>query len=105
MIELPALFLANLAGALPFHYRRKQYNSSKKHDPSLHRKEEKKQQLILPCLRVRTRFVGQPLLVLALLYHSIEPLVFVTVVGPIVQVIVVCKGMIAIQAQLMPDFF
>jgi len=42
MIELPALFLANLAGALPFHYRRKQYNSSKKHDPSLHRKRRKK---------------------------------------------------------------
>ena len=41
---------------------------------------------------------------LALLYHSIEPLVFVKVVGPIVQVIVVCKGMIAIQAQLLPDF-
>ena len=28
---------------------------------------------------------------LALLYHSIEPLVFVNVAGPIVQVIVVCK--------------
>ena len=41
---------------------------------------------------------------LASLYHSIEPLVFVKVVGPIVQVIVVCKGMIAIQAQLLPDF-
>jgi hypothetical protein len=39
----------------------------------------------------------------SLLNHSVEPLVFVKV-GP-VQVIVVCKGMIAIQAQLSADFY